>query len=122
MDKTSPAPPSGLRRAAGALLMLGIALLFFVFFDVIRHGLFTPMEITWRFLALVVAAALLGAFAMVRDNQAGTVPQVIALSISLVLIIGSRFLGEEVLTEAKQLTLAGAGIIAILGAFFLRTL
>lgn len=122
MDNTASGPPSGLRRAAGALLVAGIALFFFVFFDVLRFGLFAPYAITWRVIVLVLAAALLGAFAMVRDDQAGTVPQVVALSLSLVLIIASRFLGDAVLAEVSQVVVAGVGILAVLAAWIVRAL
>lgn len=83
----------------------------------LRDGFGASFDWTWRNLALVVAALLVGAFATQRRDQKASRTQVIALVIAVVLIAGSMLLPHVVLTTMGQYMLflyAGAALICAL--------
>ncbi|WP_156230926.1 hypothetical protein [Corynebacterium occultum] len=124
MAKNSSAP-EGFRvplplRVGGAFMALAMVLFIFLFIEYLSAGFLVPFAVTPRFLAIVVAALILGAFATMSRNQESSRTQVIALAVAMVLVIASRFLPTEALTHITQPWLLGYGILALICALVIR--
>ena len=107
--------PAGL-RVGGAFTLLAAVLALFGLVSIFTDGWGATFEWTWRRLAIVGAALLVGAFSTQRRDQRGSREQIIALVLALVLIVASRALPSTVLTTMGQyvvfLYAAGAGLCA----------
>ncbi|MDK8762906.1 hypothetical protein I6J72_04770 [Corynebacterium sp. FDAARGOS 1242] len=107
--------PAGL-RVGGAFTLLAAVLALFGLVSIFTDGWGATFEWTWRRLAIVGAALLVGAFSTQRRDQRGSREQIIALVLALVLIVASRALPSTVLTTMGQyvvfLYAVGAGLCA----------
>lgn len=75
-----------------------------------------------RFLMIILAAAVLGAFATINRNQEASKVQVVALVAAFVLAIGSRFVPNETLVQIQQWWLmAYAGLAFLCGLAIRKT-
>lgn len=101
-------------------MALALVLLIFLFIEFLTAGFFVPFEVTPRFLAIVVAALILGAFATMSRNQESSRTQVIALVVAMVLVIASRFLPTGPLSLMGQEWLLGYAILALICALVIR--
>lgn len=107
-------------RIGGA--MITVALVFFIYtaIEIFRSGWMTPFPVTPRFVMILVAAAVLGAFATVNKNQQGSMLQVSALSIALFLVVAGRFVPNEVLVVWAQYWLPAYGVLSLLCGLAIR--
>ena len=78
--------PAGL-RVGGAFTLLAAVLALFGLVSIFTDGWGATFEWTWRRLAIVGAALLVGAFSTQRRDQRGSREQIIALVLALVLIL-----------------------------------
>lgn len=105
-------------RAGGAFMLLAAVLALFGLVSIFTDGWGATFEWTWRRLAIVGAALLVGAFSTQRRDQRGSREQIIALVLALVLIIASRALPSTVLTTMGQyvvfLYAVAAGLCAVI--------
>lgn len=101
-------------RVGGAFMLLAAVLALFGLVSIFTDGWGATFEWTWRHLAIVGAALLVGAFSTQRRDQRGSREQIIAL----VLIIASRALPSTVLTTMGQyvvfLYAVAAGLCAVI--------
>ncbi|MDO4686971.1 MAG: hypothetical protein Q4A92_10530, partial [Corynebacterium sp.] len=79
-----------------------------------------PFQLTPRFLMILAAAALLGAFATAGVANKRSVGQVVALVIALVLVVAGRLVPNPVLTVMDQWWLPAYGLLALACSFVLR--
>ncbi|MDO5669716.1 MAG: hypothetical protein Q4G50_06905 [Corynebacterium sp.] len=107
-------------RVGGAFMALAVALAIFAVVAVFTDGWMAPFAVTPRFLAILLAAVILGAFATIRTDQASSRTQVIALVVAVALIIFARFLPSEPLTTMAQYWLAMYAVFAFLCALIIR--
>ena len=105
-------------RVGGAFMLLAAVLALFGLVSIFTDGWGATFEWTWRHLAIVGAALLVGAFSTQRRDQRGSHEQIIALVLALVLIIASRALPSTVLTTMGQyvvfLYAVAAGLCAVI--------
>ena len=105
-------------RVGGAFMLLAAVLALFGLVSIFTDGWGVTFEWTWRRLAIVGAALLVGAFSTQRRGQRGSREQIIALVLALVLIIASRALPNTVLTTMGQyvvfLYAVAAGLCAVI--------
>lgn len=105
-------------RVGGAFMLLAAVLALFGLVSIFTDGWGATFEWTWRRLAIVGAALLVGAFSTQRRDQRGSREQIIALVLALVLIIASRALPGTVLTTMGQyvvfLYAVAAGLCAVI--------
>ncbi|HIX79824.1 MAG TPA: hypothetical protein H9978_07855 [Candidatus Corynebacterium faecipullorum] len=105
-------------RVGGAFMLLAAVLALFGLVSIFTDGWGATFEWTWRRLAIVGAALLVGAFSTQRRDQRGSREQIIALVLALVLIIASRALPSTVLTTMGQyvvfLYAVAAGLCAVI--------
>lgn len=105
-------------RVGGAFMLLAAVLSLFGLVSIFTDGWGATFEWTWRRLAIVGAALLVGAFSTQRRDQRGSREQIIALVLALVLIIASRALPNTVLTTMGQyvvfLYAVAAGLCAVI--------
>lgn len=105
-------------RVGGAFMLLAAVLALFGLVSIFTDGWGAPFEWTWRRLAIVGAALLVGAFSTQRRDQRGSREQIIALVLALVLIVASRALPSTVLTTMGQyvvfLYAVAAGLCAVI--------
>lgn len=105
-------------RVGGAFMLLAAVLALFGLVSIFTDGWGATFEWTWRRLAIVGAALLVGAFSTQRRDQRGSREQIIALVLALVLIIASRALPSTVLTTMGQyvvfLYAMAAGLCAVI--------
>ena len=111
--------PAGL-RVGGAFALLAAVLALFGLVSIFTDGWGATFEWTWRRLAIVGAALLVGAFSTQRHDQRGSREQIIALVVALVLIVASRTLPSTVLTTMGQYVVFLYAIGAGLGAAVIR--
>ncbi|MHB2251463.1 hypothetical protein [Corynebacterium aurimucosum] len=125
MSKNRDIPPtsdgveiSAALRVGGAFMLLSAVLALFGLVSIFTDGWGATFEWTWRRLAIVGAALLVGAFSTQRRDQRGSREQIIALILALVLIIASRALPSTVLTTMGQyvvfLYAVAAGLCAVI--------
>ena len=99
-------------------MLLAAVLALFGLVSIFTDGWGATFEWTWRRLAIVGAALLVGAFSTQRRDQRGSREQIIALVLALVLIIASRALPNTVLTTMGQyvvfLYAVAAGLCAVI--------
>ncbi|AJI78905.1 hypothetical protein [Corynebacterium singulare] len=100
-DSEGVSIPAGL-RVGGAFALLAAVLALFGLISIFTDGWGATFEWTWRRLAIVGAALLVGAFSTQRHDQRGSREQIIALILALVLIVASRALPTTVLTTMGQ--------------------
>lgn len=105
-------------RVGGAFMLLAAVLALFGLVSIFTDGWDATFEWTWRRLAIVGAALLVGAFSTQRRDQRGSREQIIALVLALILIIASRALPSTVLTTMGQyvvfLYAVAAGLCAVI--------
>lgn len=105
-------------RVGGAFMLLAAVLALFGLVSIFTDGWGATFEWTWRRLAIVGAALLVGAFSTQRRDQRGSREQIIALVLALVLIIASRALPSTILTTMGQyvvfLYAVAAGLCAVI--------
>ncbi|MTD97138.1 hypothetical protein [Corynebacterium guaraldiae] len=105
-------------RVGGAFMLVAAVLALFGLVSIFTDGWGATFEWTWRRLAIVGAALLVGAFSTQRRDQRGSREQIIALILALVLIIASRALPTTVLTTMGQyvvfLYAVAAGLCAVI--------
>lgn len=103
-------------RVGGAFIAIGVVLFIFAAIEVFRSGFLSYFNVDVRFLMIIVAAAVLGAFATMNRNQQASKVQVIALVVAFLLAIGSRFVPNESITVIQQWWLmAYAGVSFLCG-------
>ena len=107
-------------RVGGAFIALAIALAIFAVVAVFADGWMAPFAVTPRFLAILVAAIILGAFATIRTDQAASRTQVIALVVAVGIVIFSRFIPNDAITTMAQYWLAMYAVFAFLCALIIR--
>ena len=103
-------------RAAGALAFLAAILALLGLVSIFSDGLGAPFEWTWRRVALIAAAILVGAFSAQHREQRGSLGQIAPLILALVFIIASRVLPDAVLATMGQNLLFVFAVIAALCA------
>lgn len=101
-------------------MALAVVLGIFLIIEWLTNGLNVPFAVTPRFLAIVVAAIILGAFATMSRQQESSRTQVIALVTAIVLVIASRFLPDQALTLMGQPWLLGYVVLALICALIIR--
>lgn len=124
MAKSTTAP-DGFRvpfplRVGGAFVALALVLFIFLMIEWLTTGFFAPFEVTPRFLMIVLAAVIFGAFATMSRTQESSRTQVIALGVAMMLVILSRFLPNEAITVMAQEWLLGYVILALICALVIR--
>lgn len=107
-------------RAGGAFIAIALVTVIYMIIELINSGLAEPFGVTWRFIGIVAAAALLGAFATMRRDQENTRSQIVALIVALLLIVGTRFLPADPFYFVEQYWLAFWAVGAFLCALILR--
>lgn len=107
-------------RVGGAFMALAVALVIFAVVAVFVDGWMAPFAVTPRFLSILVAAIILGAFATIRADQASSRTQVVALAIAVAIVIFSRFIPNEPLTVMAQYWLAMYAVFAFMCALIIR--
>ena len=103
-------------RAAGALAFLAAILALLGLFSIFSDGLGAPFEWTWRRVALIAAAILVGACSAHHRGHHSGRGQIAALILALVFIIASRVLPDAVLATMGQNLLFVFAVIAALCA------
>lgn len=99
-------------RVGGAFMAVAIVLVFFTVVEVITNGWLVPFAVTPRFLALLLAGALVGGFATMNKNQPPSVIQVGALITALLCVIAGRFLPQTTLMMWDQYWLPAYALLA----------
>lgn len=107
-------------RVGGAFMALAVALLVFAVVAVFSDGWMAPFAVTPRFLVILVAALILGAFATIRTDQAASRTQVIALIVAVAAVIFTRFIPNDPIYHMAQYWLAMYAVFAFLCALIIR--
>ncbi|QGU04620.1 hypothetical protein [Corynebacterium comes] len=107
-------------RVGGAFMALAVALLVFTAVALITDGWMTPYVVTPRFLIILVAVIILGAFATVRRDQAASRAQVIALIAAVVLVMFTRLIPNEGIYVMEQYWLAMYAVAAFVAGLVIR--
>ncbi|MGD7001271.1 hypothetical protein [Corynebacterium halotolerans] len=107
-------------RVGGAFMALALVLFIFFLMEIVSNGFNVPFAVTPRFLGIVLAAIILGAFATMSRNQESSRTQVIALIIAVLLVITSRFLPNGALTFLGQPWLLGYAVLALICSLVIR--
>lgn len=113
------AVPAGLRVGGAFLGVAAVALLLLVL-DVVGGGVGAPFEFTPRVLTILLAGALLGAFATTRRDEPGSRAKVIALIVAVLLVVASRFLPPEPAYATAQHWVLGLVVVAGVCAWLIR--
>lgn len=116
--RTYRVPPA--LRVGGAFMALAVALLVFMMVSLITDGWMAPFVVTPRFLMILVAVMILGAFASVRRDQAASRAQVIGLVVAVVLVLLTRLVPNEGIYLLEQYWLAMYGVAALLAGLVIR--
>lgn len=101
-------------------MALALVLLIFFIVELVGNGFNVPFAITPRFLVIVLAALILGAFATISRNQESSRTQVVALVIAVALVISSRFVPDAAVTFIGQPWLLGYAVLALICALVIR--
>lgn len=107
-------------RVGGAFMALALALLVFTVIAVFSDGWGQPYDVTGRMLVLLLAAAILGAFATIRRDQASGRSQIIALIVAVALVVVARFIANESIYRIPQYLLAMYAVFALFCALIIR--
>ncbi|MEJ6012302.1 hypothetical protein WG936_00395 [Corynebacterium sp. H127] len=107
-------------RAGGAFVAIAIVLAIFTFVQVVTEGFLMPFQVTPRFLLILAAAAILGAFGMSAPGQARGAWSVFALAVALLLVVGGRFIPNDPIHVMEQWWLPAYAIVALLCGLVLR--
>lgn len=107
-------------RIGGAFVAVGAALFLLTFVQVLINGWMAPFPVTWSFVAIVIAAGILGAFATTDTSQPGSRKQVVALALAIGLIFLGRLLPQEPLMMWAQYWLPAYGLAAIACGLVIR--
>lgn len=111
--------PAGI-RIGGAFMALGLVLLVFGVIELFTSGMFQPFPVTARFLLVLVAAAILGAFATTSKYEESSKTQVISLTIAVALVFISRALPNEPIALIEQFWISGWGVAAVICGLVIR--
>ncbi|QPK80204.1 hypothetical protein G7Y31_05935 [Corynebacterium lizhenjunii] len=120
MDSSSQAPLTGVPvalRVGGAFIALALIFVLFGLMSILSEGWMGLFPVTWRFILIVIAAALVGAFVTTNTAQKGSPAQVVGLAVAVALIIASRFVSLEPLSYMAQYWLflyAGGALLCAL--------
>lgn len=107
-------------RVGGAFMAIAIVLAIFTFVAVVTEGFLAPFAVTPRFLLIVAAGAILGAFGMTVPGRPRSAWSVFALIVALMLVVGGRFIPNEPLHVMEQFWLPAYAIAALLCGLILR--
>lgn len=107
-------------RAGGAFIAVAIVLVIFTFVAVVTEGFLVPFAVTPRFLLIVAAAAILGAFGMTTPGQPRSAWNVFSLAVALLLVVGGRFIPNDPVYTMEQWWLPAYAIAAVLCGLVLR--
>lgn len=107
-------------RVGGAFMGLAAVLFLLALVAVFTDGWAAPFAWTPIRVAIVIAALLVGGFATVRRDQKASMTQVVALAVAVLLIIGSRFVPQEIYLVQHQAFLVLYGGAALICALILR--
>lgn len=114
------APVPAALRLGGAFLALAVVLALFLIMDTISLGWGTPFAFTVRRNILLVAAMLVGGFAMTAAGEKGAMTQIGVLATAVVLIIFSRLVPNSQVFVTEQFWVIGWIVVAVLCALLLR--
>ncbi|MBF9012000.1 hypothetical protein NQ023_05585 [Corynebacterium phoceense] len=122
MAKTMPgtAPVPVALRVGGAFMALALVLLLFGVLSLVSDGWMVPYGVSPRFLLIVAAAALAGAFVTTSTEHRGSPAQVIGLVAALALVIASRFVSAQAIGHMAQYWLFLYAVAALLCALVIR--
>lgn len=107
-------------RVGGAFVAIAIVLGIFTFVAVVTQGFLVPFEVTPRFLLIVLAGAILGAFGMTTPGAPRSAWNVFALFVALLLVVGGRFIPNAPIFVMQQWWLPAYAILALLCGLVLR--
>lgn len=107
-------------RVGGAFVAIAIVLAIFAFVAVVTQGFLAPFEVTPRFLLIVAAGALVGAFGMSPPGQPRSTWSVFALAVALLFVVGGRFIPNEPFFVMDQWWLPAYAILAFICGLVLR--
>ncbi|APT92516.1 membrane protein [Corynebacterium phocae] len=116
----APAPVPLALRVGGGFMALALVLIIFGVLSILENGWMGGFDVTPRFVLIVCAAALVGAFVTTSTEQRGSRSQVIGLAVALVLLVGSRFVSADPLVITEQYWIFMYAVAAILCALVLR--
>lgn len=105
-------------RVGGAFIATAVVLFIFAFLSIMRGE--AVFDITSRFVMIVAASVIFGAFATSDTSQPGSRKQLIALGIAVALLAIGMLLPNTVLTVAPTMWLVLWGVGALLCALILR--
>ena len=122
MAKTMPgtAPVPVALRVGGAFMALALVLLLFGVLSLVSDGWMVPYGVSPRFLLIVAAAALAGAFVTTSTEHRGSPAQVTGLVAALALVIASRFVSAQAIGHMAQYWLFLYAVAALLCALVIR--
>ncbi|GGG68179.1 hypothetical protein [Corynebacterium pelargi] len=107
-------------RVGGAFVAVGAALFLLTLVQVLVQGWMVPFPVTWSFIAIILAAGFLGAFATTDKRQPGSRIQVSALALAVGLVFLGRLLPQEPLMVWQQYWLPAYGLAAIACGLVIR--
>ncbi|PRQ12074.1 hypothetical protein C1Y63_03125 [Corynebacterium sp. 13CS0277] len=116
----APLPVPASLRFGGAFLAIAVVLGVMVFLAMSSQGIFALVSVTPRLLSIVVAAGLLGAYAVRMPGQLQTIARPIALGVAVLLVVGSRFLPNPELHVMEAGWLVAYAVTALLAGLLLR--
>lgn len=105
-------------RVGAAFIATAVVLFIFAFLALMRGE--ATFEITSRFVCIVAASVIFGAFATSDTSQPGSRTQLVALGVAVALLAVGMLLPNAVLTLAPTLWLVLWGVGALLCALILR--
>ncbi|WP_448854595.1 hypothetical protein [Corynebacterium frankenforstense] len=111
--------PAGL-RVGGAFLGVALVALLLLVLDVFGRGVGAPFEFTPRVLTILLAGALLGAFATTRRDEPGSRAKVSALIVAVLLVVASRVMPPEPAYATAQHWVLGLVVVAGVCAWLIR--
>lgn len=82
-------------RIGGAFLAMAVVLAIFTFIHILKFGWVESFHVTARFILIMIAAALVGAFATVNKASRGSVLQITGLIVALLLIFLGRVIPDS---------------------------
>ncbi|APT84766.1 hypothetical protein [Corynebacterium aquilae] len=107
-------------RLGGAFMAVAVVLAVMVFIGMSTRGIFSTAEINPRLLCIVLAAALIGAFAPAAAGRRDSTSRIVALFLAVVLAIGSRFVPNPTFYVVEQGWLVAYAILFLLASLILR--
>lgn len=107
-------------RVGGAFLALAVVLGLFTFISLVNQGISGVFPVTWRFLMIIVASMLLGAFGTVHRDEERTTRHVVILVISVGLVVFSRFIAPDPIYVIASWWLPVYAVMALLCALVIR--